>query len=93
MLKQYIDFDVKHPFNSFNHDPHYTGRFNGVTGAIMQSDENTEKVLEYAKLLVQEYDAYREEAVFMALDYYDLSLRSDFTDLDAKKIRNWTEGL
>ena len=29
----------------------------------------------------------------MALDYYNLSLKSDFTDLDAKKIRNWTEGL
>lgn len=93
MLKQYKDFNAKHPFKTFITDPAYDGRFNGVTGAIMQSDENKEKILEYAKLLVQEYGAYREEAVHMALDYYNLSLKSDFTDLDAKKIRDWTEGL
>ena len=39
MLKQYKDFNVKHPFKTFITDPAYDGRFNGVTGAIMQSDE------------------------------------------------------
>ena len=45
MLNQYHNFDVKHPFRTFITDHDYCGCFNGVTGAIMQSDENVSKLL------------------------------------------------
>ena len=92
MLKQYKDFNVKHPFKTFITDPAYDGRFNGVTGAIMQSDENKEKVLKRARGNTY-WLTSRTQALEEALEYYNLSLKYDFTDFDAKKIINWTEGL
>ena len=89
MLKQYIDFDVKHPFDSFNHDKHYTGRFNGVTGAIMQSDENLQKVMQDAKDIERFYMLSRPEAMEFALAKNELNENLDFTDSDLLKLRNW----
>lgn len=91
MLKQYIDFDVKHPFDSFNHDKHYTGRFNGVTGAIMQSDENKEKVLKRARGNTY-WLTSRAHALEEALEYYNLT-KSDFTDMDYNYLIQWTQGV
>lgn len=91
MLKQYIDFDVKHPFDSFNHDKHYTGRFNGVTGAIMQSDENREKVLKRARGNTY-WLTSRAHALEEALEYYNLT-ESDFTDMDYNYLIQWTQGV
>ena len=91
MLKQYIDFDVKHPFDSFNHDKHYTGRFNGVTGAVMQSDENKEKVLKRARGNTY-WLTSRAHALEEALEYYNLT-KSDFTDMDYNYLIQWTQGV
>lgn len=91
MFKQYIDFDVKHPFDSFNHDKHYTGRFNGVTGAIMQSDENKEKVLKRARGNTY-WLTSRTQALEEALEYYHLT-ESDFTGSDYYYLIQWTQGV
>lgn len=91
MLKQYIDFDVKHPFDSFNHDKHYTGRFNGVTGAIMQSDENKEKVLKRARGNTY-WLTSRTQALEEALEHYNLT-ESDFTGSDYYYLIQWTQGV
>lgn len=91
MLKQYIDFDVKHPFKTFITDPAYDGRFNGVTGAIMQSDENKEKVLKRAKENIY-WLTSREDALEEALEYYNLT-ESDFTDIDYNYLIQWAQGV
>ena len=91
MLKQYIDFDAKHPFKTFITDPVYDGRFNGVTGAIMQSDENKEKVLKRAKENTY-WLASREDALEEALEYYNLT-ESDFTDIDYNYLIQWAQGI
>lgn len=91
MFKQYIDFDVKHPFDSFNHDKHYTGRFNGVTGAIMQSDENKEKVLKRARGNTY-WLTSRTQALEEALEHYNLT-ESDFTGSDYYYLIQWTQGV
>lgn len=91
MFKQYIDFDVKHPFDSFNHDKHYTGRFNGVTGAIMQSDENKEKVLKRARGNTY-WLTSRAQALEEALEHYNLT-ESDFTGSDYYYLIQWTQGV
>ena len=70
MLKQYIDFDIKHPFKTFITNYAYDGRFNGVTGAIMQSDENKKKVLKKAKENIY-WLTSREDALEEALEYYN----------------------
>ena len=91
MFKQYINFDVRHPFNSFTTDPTYNGRFNGMTGAIMQSDENRGKVLERAR--INPYDlSLRTHALEEALNYYNLT-KSDFTESDYDYLIQWTQGI
>ena len=91
MLKQYIDFDVKHPFKTFITNYAYDGRFNGVTGAIMQSDENKEKVLKRAKENTY-WLTSREDALEEALEYYNLT-ESDFTDIDYNYLIQWAQGV
>ena len=91
MLKQYIDFDVKHPFNTFITNYAYDGRFNGVTGAIMQSDENKKKVLKRAKENIY-WLTSREDALEEALEYYNLT-ESDFTDIDYNYLIQWAQGI
>ena len=91
MFKQYVDFDVNHPFDSFNHDPHYIGRFNGVTGAIMQSEENKEKVLKRARGNTY-WLTSRAHALEEALEYYNLT-DSDFTDMDYNHLIQWAQGV
>ena len=91
MLEPFINFDVKHPFHSFNHDKHYTGRFNGVTGAIMQSDENKEKVLKRARENVYLL-TLRAHALEEALRYYNLT-ESDFTGSDYYQLIQWAQGV
>jgi hypothetical protein len=49
MLNQYPDFDVKHPFKTFNSSPYYDGRLNGYDVMIMQSDLYTNKIIEIFK--------------------------------------------
>ena len=91
MLKQYIDFDVKHPFKTFITNYAYDGRFNGVTGAIMQSDENREKVLKRARGNIY-WLTSRENALEEALEYYNLT-ESDFTDIDYNYLIQWAQGI
>ena len=91
MLKQYIDFDVKHPFKTFITNYAYDGRFNGVTGAIMQSDENREKVLKRARGNIY-WLTSRENALEEALEYYNLT-ESDFTDIDYSYLIQWAQGV
>lgn len=91
MLKQYIDFDVKHPFKTFITNYAYDGRFNGVTGAIMQSDENKKKVLKRAKENIY-WLTSREDALEEALEYYNLT-ESDFTDIDYNYLIQWAQGI
>ena len=91
MLKQYIDFDVKHPFKTFITNYAYDGRFNGVTGAIMQSDENKKKVLKRAKENTY-WLTSREDALEEALEYYNLT-ESDFTDIDYNYLIQWVQGV
>lgn len=89
MLKQYQDFNVKYPFSTFNTDPHYNGRMNGVTFAIMQSDENKEKVLKRA---TQNLECIwsRSNAMLEALDYFNLT-EADFTDSDYNELVQWVQ--
>ena len=91
MLKQYIDFDIKHPFKTFITNYAYDGRFNGVTGAIMQSDENKKKVLKKAKENIY-WLTSREDALEEALEYYNLT-ESDFTDIDYNYLIQWAQGI
>ena len=91
MLKQYIDFDVKHPFKTFITNYAYDGRFNGVTGAIMQSDENKKKVIKRAKENIY-WLTSREDALEEALEYYNLT-ESDFTDIDYNYLIQWAQGI
>lgn len=91
MLKQYIDFDVKYPFKTFITNYAYDGRFNGVTGAIMQSDENKKKVLKRAKENIY-WLTSREDALEEALEYYNLT-ESDFTDIDYNYLIQWAQGI
>ena len=91
MFKQYINFDVGHPFNSFTIDPTYNGRFNGMTGAIMQSDENKKKVLKKAKENIY-WLTSREDALEEALEYYNLT-ESDFTGIDYNYLIQWAQGI
>ena len=91
MFKQYINFDVRHPFSCFNTDPTYNGRFNGMTGVIMQSDENREKVLERARRNPYRLSS-REHALEEALNYYNLT-KSDFTESDYNYLIQWTQGI
>ena len=91
MLKQYIDFDAKRPFKTFITDPEYNGRFNGVIVAIMQSDENKEKVLKRAKENTY-WLTSREDALEEALEYYNLT-ESDFTDIDYNYLIQWARGV
>ena len=91
MLKQYIDIDVKHPFKTFITNYAYDGRFNGVTGAIMQSDENKKKVLKRAKENIY-WLTSREDALEEALEYYNLT-ESDFTDIDYNYLIQWAQGI
>ena len=91
MLKQYIDFDVKHLFKTFITNYAYDGRFNGVTGAIMQSDENKKKVLKRAKENIY-WLTSREDALEEALEYYNLT-ESDFTDIDYNYLIQWAQGI
>ena len=91
MLKQYIDFDVKQPFKTFITNYAYDGRFNGVTGAIMQSDENKKKVLKRAKENIY-WLTSREDALEEALEYYNLT-ESDFTDIDYNYLIQWAQGI
>ena len=91
MLKQYIDFDVKHPFKTFITNYAYDGRFNGVTGAIMQSDENKKKVLKKAKENIY-WLTSRKDALEEALEYYNLT-ESDFTDIDYNYLIQWAQGI
>lgn len=86
MLKQFLDFDVKHPFKTFATDPAYDGKFNGVTGFLMQSDENVDKVIKRAKKNLLFYSL--EDSLVEALNYYNLS-KADFTDSDYNKLLRW----
>lgn len=91
MFKQYINFDVRHPFNSFTTDPNYNGRFNGMTGVIMQSDENRERVLERARR--NPYNlSLRTHTLEEALNYYNLT-KYDFTDTDYNYLFQWAQGI
>ena len=86
-----FNFDVGHPFNSFTTDPTYNRRFNGMTGVIMQSDENKGKVLERARM--NPYRLFsRAHALEEALNYYNLT-KSDFTDSDYNYLIQWTQGI
>lgn len=91
MFKQYINFDVGHPFNSFITDPTYNGRFNGITGVIMQSDENKEKVLRRARINPYKLSS-KAHALEEALNYYDLT-KSDFTESDYNYLIQWIQGI
>lgn len=91
MFKQCPDFDVKHPFDTFNHDKYYNERFNGVTGVIMQSDENKEKVLKRARQNTYWLHS-RAQCLNEALEHYNLS-ESDFTGMDYNYLIQWTQGV
>lgn len=91
MFKQYINFDIRHPFNSFTNDPTYNRRFNGMTGAIMQSDENREKVLERSRRNPYNLSS-RTYALEEALNYYNLT-KFDFTESDYNYLIQWIQGI
>ena len=91
MFNQYKDFDAKNIFKTFNSHPAYDGRLNGLDAFIMQSDENKQKILESAKELVYVKNIDKITAVNAVLNRYDLSLISDFTDIDRKEIMDWVE--
>ena len=91
MFNQYKDFDAKNIFKTFNSHPVYDGRLNGLDVFIMQSDENKQKILESAKEFIYVKNVDKITAVNAALNRYNLSLISDFTDADRKEIMDWVE--
>lgn len=74
------------PFECF-----VSGKTNGFGAFIMQSDENKQKVLESAKEFIYVKNIDKITAVNAALNRYNLSLISDFTDADRKEIMDWVE--
>lgn len=46
--------DFGHPFNTFVTDPAHNGNFNGVTGMIMQNDEDVQKLIAGLKQAIDE---------------------------------------
>lgn len=49
-----MDFDILHPFSSFNSDPNYNGKFNGATGWIMQSSVDRKTLEDAFKQAIDE---------------------------------------
>lgn len=45
-----FDFDMRHPFNTFNNDPAYNGDLNGATVMIMQEHEDYDRAIEIIDL-------------------------------------------
>lgn len=58
---------------------------------IMQSDENLQKVLEDAELIMEKYTMEKSEAMDIALDKNNLNFESDFTDSDQQIISDWVD--
>lgn len=50
-----FDFDIRHPFNTFNNDPTYNGDLNGATVMIMQEQEDYDKANNTLKEYVKSY--------------------------------------
>lgn len=86
MLNQYHSFDVKHPFKTFITDSNYCGCFNGVTGAIMQSDENVSKLLVAFKEAIENGNNLNEiqDDIYQELNIYP----EDLTDDDFNRLQN-----
>lgn len=91
MFNQYRDFDAKNIFKTFNGHLAYDGRLNGLDIFIMQSEENTKKVIDGAKSLIYMYNTDKTSAINVALRRYNLSLIKDFTDNDRQRILDWVE--
>lgn len=52
-----FDFDILHPFSTFNSDPAYNGKFNGATGMIMQSQQDTDMLIkDFKQVILQGFD-------------------------------------
>lgn len=79
-----FDFDILHPFDSFNTDSHYNGKFNGATGWIMQSDVYTNQLIEAFEEAIQEgYNPNEvKEEIFEQLGINE----SDLTPFDQKRL-------
>ena len=62
MFKQYPDFDVKNFMKTFNSHSAYNGRLNGFDVMIMQSQEDTDEIIEKAKsYILKEYNILEVE--------------------------------
>lgn len=84
MFKQYKDFNIQKPFSSFTNK-----NFNGVTGIILQSEENYNKVLLKAEENYKNWNS-KQKSLEIALSYYKLTKR-DFCDSDYTKLILWTQ--
>ena len=91
MFNQYIDFDAKNIFKTFNSHPAYDRRLNGLDIFIMQSDENLQKVMQDAKDIERFYMLSRPKAMELALAKNELNENLDFTDSDLLKLKNWID--
>ena len=82
-----MDFDILHPFSSFNSDPQYNGEFNGATGWIMQSDVYRQELTDGFKQAIDEgYDISDEE--IQNIIFSQLNCKpSDLTPFDLDKLK------
>lgn len=69
-------FDMRIPFSTFRGNPGYDGRFNGVTGLIMQQDEDFQKISMILEEYQDEYGQINSEEdleLILSLHGYNLS--------------------
>lgn len=82
-------FDVGKVFSTFNSSPNYNGRFNGIDGYIMQSQESTDKLIEDFKQLIAL--GYNPNSIYEDVLRKNNIQESDLTDWDKARLKRTVE--
>lgn len=81
-------FDIFHPFSTFRSDDAYSGKLNGVTGWIVQSDVYRKKLTDGFKQAIDEgYDINDEDIQNIIFEQLNCN-PSDLTFFDLNKLKN-----
>ena len=82
-------FDVGRVFSTFNSSPGYTGKFNGIDGYVMQSQESTDKLIEDFEQLIAL--GYNPNTVYEDVLQKNNIRESDLTDWDKARLKRTVE--
>ena len=86
-----FDFDMRHPFNTFNHDPAYNGDLNGATVMIMQEDKDYNKANNTLKEYVKSYGLLEDKSeVEYILSIFHQSLDALFPEHQKQLVDDYT---